>query len=59
MKYFVSWTTRNYGFGNGVIEVEKPIVNYDDLLNVEHQIRYKEKYPDLPIVIFYKRMYDE
>ena len=59
MKYFVSWATNNYGFGNGYVEVEKPINNYDDLLKVEHQIRYAEKFPELPIVLYYKRVYDE
>lgn len=59
MRYFISWVTKNYGFGNGFIDVDKPIENYDDLLKVEHQIRYNEKFPELPIVLNYKKVIEE
>ena len=59
MRYFVSWVTKNYGFGNDIIEVNKPLNDYDELLKAEHQIRYKEKFPEIPVILYYKRVYDE
>ena len=59
IKYFISWATSNYGFGNCIIEHHKEIQSYDDLLIIEEQIRQSAKIAELPIIINYKRMYDE
>ena len=59
MKYFISYATKNYGFGNAVVEVKKAIKDYDDLLAIEEHIMQEGKIMELPVVLHYIRIYDD
>lgn len=56
-KYFVSYATE-LGFGNAIVECQNSIINYDDLLSTEQQLQSQLHTERLPIILFYKEVYD-
>lgn len=61
-KYFISFVYVEQSlniFGNCIINVQKKILTYDDILEIEKQIQYTENIKALPIILSYERMYEE
>lgn len=59
VKYFVSWATTEYGYGNCIAELPDSIRDYDDILELQEKIRQREKIPEWPKIMYYRKVYDK